>query len=690
MNHLFKILVFVILSSFVLNAQPVKIWSKLYGGNNTELAYGGTVVNDSLIAFVGSSNSTNIANKGLTDMTIAVVNKNGNLKNIKTFGSPQADLFNAVDVLPNGNLICVGQANGSGGDVTANYGLIDGHILLYNPLTNARLWGKNFGGTNNDQIFDVKFLEQGKIIFVGSSKSNDKDLPPNVGLTDAFVGTIDESGNLVSVKSFSGSKDDIAKKIAIIDAGSFYVTGETTSSNEGAYIGLANKGKKDIFVFKLNRNSNKILAYMLGGPGDDVLVESVVTPDKGVIHVLNVSTSGGDIDSLIGGKDIFAIKYDELGNQMWKRIIGGTKDDEAVAARINSAGELIITATSNSTDRDIKLNYGDKDVMLFKLNAKGELIASNNYGGSRGDAAGALILDNSDTYLVSSSFSLNNDLPNTNTAADFWILKLFECSTTGTKYISSICFGDTVKVGNQLFYAGNTSGRVILSKAGQFNCDSIIDVDIQLNSATTEFLRDTFCNEGTTTINNVIFDKNNKSQVFHLKNVNGCDSTLIVELTFDDPIAIIDSMLHSDNGTNNGYVHLAIVGGRPPYKFQWSNGSRTLDIDNLKFGTYTVTVTDDESCVKTFSFVVKNTVLSRDLFNQNLSIKQQGHYIIVDSKFDISDFQIFNLQGSSMLHSQPGINKFEIEIQNWLSGIYEIKLSSITGEQAIHKLVITK
>ena len=102
------------LFTWTLYSQPVKIWSKLFGGNNTELANGGVVVNDSLIAFVGSSNSTNIANKGLTDMIIAVVNKNGNLKNFKTFGSPQADLLSATELLPNGNLVCVGQDNGSG------------------------------------------------------------------------------------------------------------------------------------------------------------------------------------------------------------------------------------------------------------------------------------------------------------------------------------------------------------------------------------------------------------------------------------------------------------------------------------------------------------------------------------------------------------------------------------------------
>ncbi|HMW40549.1 MAG: hypothetical protein K1X68_12930 [Saprospiraceae bacterium] len=678
------------LFTWTLYSQPVKIWSKLFGGNNTELANGGVVVNDSLIAFVGSSNSTNIANKGLTDMIIAVVNKNGNLKNFKTFGSPQADLLSATELLPNGNLVCVGQVNGSGGDITSNYGLIDGYMLAYNPITNAKVWAKNFGGTNNDIINDVKYLEPGKVIFAGYTKSGDKDIPVNMGGTDAVVGSMDENGTFNAIKMFAGSKEDFAKKIAIIDGGSFYVSGETTSSNESAFIGLSNKGKKDVFVFKLNRNVNKLLAYMFGGPGDDILIESIATPDKGVIHVVNVNTAGGDIDSLIGGKDIFVVKYNEFGNLVWKRMIGGTKDDEAVAAKLNADGDLLITATSSSSDKDVSGNYGDKDVVLFKLSADGSRLQSSNYGGSRGDAAGTIILDKANTYLVSSSFSLNNDLPNTNTMADFWVLHLFECSTAGVQYSPSICIGDTVMVGGQKFYAGNTTGTVVLPKAGLFGCDSIIHVEVLLNTATSEILRDTLCNEESITINNVIFDRNNKVHTFPLKNAAGCDSTLIVDIYFNDPIAVIDSMLHGDNGNGNGFIHLFFVGGKPPYKFKWSNGSATMDIDNLRAGTYTVTVTDDLSCVNSFSFNIKNAVLNRDVSGTDLRMYQNGEVVRLESDQTIETVTIFQSTGAFVAGHKVSAASWQEQFQTLADGIYYLTVTLENGLNVSRKFSIMR
>ncbi|MDO8368789.1 MAG: HYR domain-containing protein, partial [Saprospiraceae bacterium] len=45
-----------------------------------------------------------------------------------------------------------------------------------------------------------------------------------------------------------------------------------------------------------------------------------------------------------------------------------------------------------------------------------------------------------------------------------------------------------------------------------------------------------------------------------------------------------------------GSVNLTVSGGTAPYKYKWSTGSTTEDINNLIAGTYTVTVTDVRGC----------------------------------------------------------------------------------------------
>ncbi|MEP7171689.1 MAG: SprB repeat-containing protein, partial [Bacteroidota bacterium] len=50
-------------------------------------------------------------------------------------------------------------------------------------------------------------------------------------------------------------------------------------------------------------------------------------------------------------------------------------------------------------------------------------------------------------------------------------------------------------------------------------------------------------------------------------------------------------------GGVNGSISLNVIGGTTPYSYSWSNGAVTQNINNLSSGSYTVTVTDANSCV---------------------------------------------------------------------------------------------
>ncbi len=88
------------------------------------------------------------------------------------------------------------------------------------------------------------------------------------------------------------------------------------------------------------------------------------------------------------------------------------------------------------------------------------------------------------------------------------------------------------------------------------------------------------------------------SYIMLLTDGNGCvyDTTFILSQPVQ-PLVVQTTQvnLFCQNG-NNGFVNLTVSGGVQPYTYQWSNGAITQDIFNLTAGTYSVIITDVNSC----------------------------------------------------------------------------------------------
>ena len=73
------------------------------------------------------------------------------------------------------------------------------------------------------------------------------------------------------------------------------------------------------------------------------------------------------------------------------------------------------------------------------------------------------------------------------------------------------------------------------------------------------------------------------------------------------------------NGASTGAANLTAGGGTSPYTYAWSNSATTEDLTGLVAGTYTVTVTDANSCSQTASIVITQlTTLAFTTTQQNV------------------------------------------------------------------------
>ena len=87
--------------------------------------------------------------------------------------------------------------------------------------------------------------------------------------------------------------------------------------------------------------------------------------------------------------------------------------------------------------------------------------------------------------------------------------------------------------------------------------------------------------------------------------LNGCTAESDTLVDDPDPLSILTSSVDA-NGAINGQASVIESGGTPTYTYLWSNSETTSTITGLLPGTYTITVTDNNGCIKIDSAIVSN------------------------------------------------------------------------------------
>ena len=86
---------------------------------------------------------------------------------------------------------------------------------------------------------------------------------------------------------------------------------------------------------------------------------------------------------------------------------------------------------------------------------------------------------------------------------------------------------------------------------------------------------------------------------------NGCSATTTVTIT--QPAALTATTSVNNvlcNNASTGSISLTVSGGTPTYSYAWSNSATTQNLNNLVAGTYTVLITDANSCTTTASATI--------------------------------------------------------------------------------------
>ncbi len=170
--------------------------------------------------------------------------------------------------------------------------------------------------------------------------------------------------------TWGGHADDVGRSITIDSSNNVYVAGSTQSF--GAR-------KVDVVLMKFNKN-NELLWNITWGGNESEWVEDIVLDSSNNIYIT------GNIPSS-NPYDIFLAKFNSYGEYQWNVTWGGDKYEYGNAIVIDSSNNLYIAGRTNS------FSSGDWDIFILKYDNTGTQIWNFTWGGSSSDNVNDLTID---------------------------------------------------------------------------------------------------------------------------------------------------------------------------------------------------------------------------------------------------------------------------------------------------------
>ncbi|MDQ0478297.1 T9SS C-terminal target domain-containing protein, partial [Chryseobacterium sp. MDT2-18] len=148
---------------------------------------------------------------------------------------------------------------------------------------------------------------------------------------------------------------------------------QVSTDNKQSYRGY------DYHVVKLDQQGNNVWDKYFGGTKHDYLMSSIATKEGGFLLAgTSFSSQSGDKkENNVGGSDIWLVRLDENGEELWQKTLGTKSNDEASSV-VQSLDEGFFVAGNINSNKQL---FGSKDVFVSKLDKGGKLINTTILGG---------------------------------------------------------------------------------------------------------------------------------------------------------------------------------------------------------------------------------------------------------------------------------------------------------------------
>jgi hypothetical protein len=601
-------------------------WLKLYGGSAYEYPRQIQKTSDGgFIVTAGSGQGSDLPGyHGGTgsDAWVLKLDKDGLVEWSKLFGGTASDILHAKED-NQGNFICAGTTNSADGDIINNHGGSDYWVVKLNA-SGSLMWSKTYGGSGYDAGGGgVAVTADGGYIIGGQSWSTDGDVTGALGNNDYWIVKLDVDGNIEWEKSIGGTSYEGATSINQLSNGDYFVTGITYSGAD--FGGQPSLGAGDLAVIRLDASGNIRWINRYGGAGYDGLFSKSVEVEDGIVIGSRSSSANGDVPKNQGNHDYWAFKIDVLGNVLWSKTYGGSGNDYFMDLRKASNNTYLLTGYTHSSDGDIHNNHGGVDIWTVKINAVGDTLWTQTYGGPNNDEGTSIVENKPGEYLLLGVYVQTESDGATNGQVCLKKVTTVNCNgeeitamvkpTTPTQAIGisknklvaeedgAITYtirtiGESQKIG--LSYTNEAVNRTTINYSYEITPTviHIYEGNTLAQTMNTYAINDELkiAREG----NQMVYYHNNKAvrtsstdnqKVLLAKTVLLEPNQLTLETDFCNIFSVAYTVI-DESPEGLGSIVLVPKNGTAPYTYFWTDGDGAKERYNLESGVYSVTVKD--------------------------------------------------------------------------------------------------
>lgn len=519
------------------------------------------------------------------------------------------------------------------------------------------IWATYYGGSGTDVATGVSTDISGNIYLAGYSNSTtaiaSSGFQNNIGGGyDVFLVKFNSSGNRLWSTYYGGTGDEDYRTYVATDTfGNVYLTGFTYSTTAIASGGFQDTigGGVDAFLVKFNSNGSRLWATYYGGSGaesDGGTSDGwggICTDANGNVFLTGYTTSatnialGGFQNIYAGGSDAFLVKFNSSGNRLWATYYGGSGGDRGSGVATDFNGNVYLVGSTSSINDIASVGFqdslgGNYDAFLVKFNSSGLRQWATYYGGSGNEGYDASVTTDlsGNIYLAGFTTSTSNIAAGgfqdtIDGSQDAFLVKfnnsgnrLWATYYNGNGGYYYCQLGITTDAYQNVYLAGNTNSTTNVASGGFQNTYGGGNTDaylVEFNSVGNRIGSTYYGGSGTDVGWDIAVNGSNNIYMIGytgttsnftsngFQNVYG-GSTDAFLIKFDHCAIFGPSVSPTTSTICIGQSSILTASGGGSYLWNTGSTNSSITVNPISTTTYTVTVTDANSCTATASRIV--------------------------------------------------------------------------------------